>query len=566
MTISCNAADSNTAGTYTITVSGAANSTNYTFAYVNGTLTISNKLEQTITASDVTLTYGETGKKIIATTSGDGAISYSTTSDVISVAADGTITALKAGTATVTINVAETDTYAAATKTVTVTVNKAAVTITAKSYTIKVGEALPTYAYDITGLVNGETFPIDVTISCNAADGNTAGTFDIVVSGATTSTNYTYTYVNGTLTVSEKEVVAAPTFTPASGTTFTSSQKVTISCATAGATIYYTTDGSTPTTASTKYTGAITITSTTTIKAIAVKDGMGDSSVVTAKYTKNSGGSGGSGGGSGGGGGYRPPVVPDDDDDDNDDVVVNDPEDNEDKSDNGNEPQIKGDNGKTGWDAILDELDDADEGDKIVVDMNGETEVPEDVFEQIKGQDIDLVIELDNGFIWTINGKDVTNPADIDLGVNKGSTIPVRVINAVTGECEYITITLTHNGEFGFKAVLTVDMGVKNEGYFANLYWYTDNDTKFICADKIDNKGRANLVFTHASEYVIVIDENDHTPEDDVSAGADIEEDSSEISDDFDNDENPYTGVAISFAGIIISAATIMIARKRKKQ
>ena len=108
-------------------------------------------------------------------------------------------------------------------------------------------------------------------------------------------------------------------------------------------------------------------------------------------------------------------------------------------------------------------------------------------------------------------------------------------------------------------------MGVKNEGYFANLYWYTDNDTKFICADKIDNKGRANLVFTHASEYVIVIDENDHTPEDDVSAGAGIEEDSSEIPDDFDNDENPYTGVAISFAGIIISAATIVVLRKRKQ-
>ena len=294
----------------------------------------------------------------------------------------------------------------------------------------------------------------------------------------------------------------------------------------------------------------------TIVKTFAIKKAA---VTVTEKYTENSGGSGG-------GGGYRPPVVPDDDDDDNDDVVVNDPEDNEDKSDNGNEPQIKGDNGNTGWDAILDELDDADEGDKIVVDMNGETEVPEDVFEQIKGQDIDLVIEVDNGFIWTINGKDVTNPADIDLGVNKGSTIPARVINAVTGESEYITITLAHNGEFGFKAVLTVDMGVKNEGYFANLYWYTDNDTKFICADKIDNKGRANLVFTHASEYVIVIDENDHTPEDDVSAGAGIEEDSSEIPDDFDNDENPYTGVAISFAGIIIFAATIMIARKRKKQ
>jgi len=209
VTISCNAADSNTAGTYTITVSGAANSTNYTFAYVNGTLTISNKLEQTITASDVTLTYGETGKKITATSNGNGAISYSTTSDVISVAADGTITALKAGTATVTVKAAETDNYAEATKTVTVTVNKAAVTVTANSYTIKVGEALPTYAYDVTGLVNGDTLPFNVSLSCSATDSNTVGIYPITISGVASdalASLYTPIYVNGELTITEKNV------------------------------------------------------------------------------------------------------------------------------------------------------------------------------------------------------------------------------------------------------------------------------------------------------------------------------------------------------------------------
>lgn len=81
------------------------------------------------------------------------------------------------------------------------------------------------------------------------------------------------------------EQVATPTFTPAEGT-FTEAQQVTITCATDGATIYYTTDGSTPTTSSTEYTGAITVNETTTIKAIAVKSGMADSEVATATYTK----------------------------------------------------------------------------------------------------------------------------------------------------------------------------------------------------------------------------------------------------------------------------------------
>ena len=76
---------------------------------------------------------------------------------------------------------------------------------------------------------------------------------------------------------------ADPTFSVAGGT-YTTVQNVSISCATAGATIYYTTDGSTPTNSSTQYTGAITINSTTTLKAIAY-NGSCTSNVTSATYT-----------------------------------------------------------------------------------------------------------------------------------------------------------------------------------------------------------------------------------------------------------------------------------------
>lgn len=78
--------------------------------------------------------------------------------------------------------------------------------------------------------------------------------------------------------------VAAPVISPGDET-FTTAQSVTITSATEGATIYYTTDGSVPDTTSTVYSGPITVSSTTTINAIATRAGMGNSLVTSATIT-----------------------------------------------------------------------------------------------------------------------------------------------------------------------------------------------------------------------------------------------------------------------------------------
>ena len=88
--------------------------------------------------------------------------------------------------------------------------------------------------------------------------------------------------VNATFT--ELATVATPTFTPAEGS-YISVQTVSLACATEGATIYYTLDGTDPTTESTVYAGAFTVSTTTTVKAMAAKEGMNNSAVASATIT-----------------------------------------------------------------------------------------------------------------------------------------------------------------------------------------------------------------------------------------------------------------------------------------
>ena len=178
-----------------------------------------------------------------------------------------------------------------------------------------------------------------------------------------------------------------------------------------------------------------------------------------------------------------------------------------------NKPYIKDDSGKEGWDVIGSQLDEAKSGETVTVAMNGTTVVPKNIFDSIKGEDVTLVLEMGNGISWKINGQDITEPSgDIDFGVtvgaDAGKSIPVDVINNVTGERYSMNLSLAYDGEFGFTATLTINMESKNAGLYANLFYYNEQtgELEFVSAGQIDADGNAELEFTHASDYTIVVD------------------------------------------------------------
>jgi hypothetical protein len=165
-----------------------------------------------------------------------------------------------------------------------------------------------TLTLTLTDTVTNATFTASQAINIPATVGaNTAFVGFTGGTGGTVSTQnvLSWTYASNGSTTQSSTPAATPTFTPSSGT-YTGAQSAMIQDATSGATIYYTTNGTTPTTASAIYTGPFIVSTTGTLTAMAVASGHTASAAATANYTISSTSGGSSGGGSGG---TNPPAV-----------------------------------------------------------------------------------------------------------------------------------------------------------------------------------------------------------------------------------------------------------------
>ena len=172
---------------------------------------------------------------------------------------------------------------------------------------------------------------------------------------------------------------------------------------------------------------------------------------------------------------------------------------------------------KTPSQQAIDKIEDAKEGSTVKITLRtGQTKLDKEVFEELAGRDVTLEISLPGGVTWTVNGEDIPKTADLtdlDMGVSLNtSTIPVDLINAITGEIGTVQLTLKHDGPFGFTMTLTAPVGKENKGLWANLYHYDEDAGEMVyqTAAQVDEDGNAALPFDHASQYALVLDSKSH--------------------------------------------------------
>lgn len=260
------------------------------------------------------------------------------------------------------------------------------------------------------------------------------------------------------------EKTAAPVISP-NGGTFTGSQTVTITCAAPDAVIYYTTDGSTPTADSNKYSGSFTLTASATVKAFAVSADAAASDIVTAVFTKKSGTSGGSSGGSSSGssgGSSRPSSAKTEE----------------------TKPAFNGK--ETSWADIAGSIARLAEGGAVTISLNGNYTVPAEVMKQIADKKIKATFVVDSVKSWVIDGAQIKNAASTDL-----TLIPTQKLKTggLAGT-EGVQFTVS---SADIPAGIAVCFKADFAGWFANLYKSVDGKLVFMGCAKLDSTGKATV-------------------------------------------------------------------------
>ena len=615
VTLSCEATKTSPVkeGDYAIT--GTSNSANYQVTVILGVLTIT-KATPTITASNYIKTYGDIKFLLNATDdSAEASLQYEVTESkntsastvekdaIVTVDARGYVTITGTGTAKITASLPETTNYNAVSKDITITVKKAANAPNMPSTTMNVANSF-TKVSDVT-LPTGWVW--------RDADKNTALVVDTPVTATAVYNgadkgNYENETVSVTITRSSCDHVAGEIL-------YTGTDEKAPTCTTDGlghreCTICHKTiESGIVVKAAHKFSSEWTIDVAPTTTSEGSKShhcsvcGEKNDVTVIPKLVISGGGDSGNAGDSSDNDGdtenitdlgigniTKPTIKP---------IVIpgsftqelnlspgigNNIKPATNTEDNIEEPFIKGENGKEGWDVIRAEVNQVNDGDTVTVDMNGAAVVPSDVLSEIKGKDVTIVFDMGNGITWSVNGQSITGDAigDIDFSVKTNTnSIPVDIINNITGERYSKQISLSYDGEFGFTAVLSINMEAENAGLFANLFYYNENtgEMEFICYDEIAADGTADLTFTHASDYAIVIDTE---PMDGVSDGEVLngETDSDEEISTIENDKkdtqdvteadsktwNPWWVIIICIVVIVITLGVFIVIKKKKSE
>jgi len=159
-----------------------------------------------------------------------------------------------------------------------------------------------------------------------------------------------------------------------------------------------------------------------------------------------------------------------------------------------------------GWSGVEQECTEKDYS-NIKVNMQDNKTVPASFLEYSKENDIDVIYDFGN-YSWTVSADEIENAKDLNFEIREvNNKLPdvtaSQLINPLS------QLQLTYSGDFGLKALLNYNVGLLYSGRKVTLYYYDEENDSLqkIQTSFVDNQGYVSFDFTHASVYILDLEE-----------------------------------------------------------
>ncbi|MGN1417661.1 MAG: hypothetical protein ACI4XF_12510 [Oscillospiraceae bacterium] len=174
-------------------------------------------------------------------------------------------------------------------------------------------------------------------------------------------------------------------------------------------------------------------------------------------------------------------------------------------------PYLKGYTTRHSWSNLATYVKNVKSGSTVQITMNGATTVPDTFMSALKGRNVTVVFNMDNGVAWTVKGTSVTEAKTVNLSVSyDADVIPDKLLKKATKDAiaaAEVSVGTADGSSLGFKGSCTIKFNSSRANEFAKTYCYNkeDNNLTLVSKSMTNDNGYVSFVASENGTYLVVL-------------------------------------------------------------
>ncbi|MDY2847389.1 MAG: hypothetical protein SOU50_04135, partial [Oscillospiraceae bacterium] len=174
-------------------------------------------------------------------------------------------------------------------------------------------------------------------------------------------------------------------------------------------------------------------------------------------------------------------------------------------------PYLTGYKTRHSWSNLATYIKKVKSGSVVQITMNGASTVPDTFMSALKGRNVTVVFNMDNGVKWTVKGTSVTTAKTVNLSVSyDADAVSEKLVKKATKDAvaaAQVSVGTGDGSDMGFKGYCTIKFSSNRANQFAKSYVYDKNDNTLTLVSKsmTDDNGYVSFVASENGVYLVVL-------------------------------------------------------------